>query len=73
MTKREKIALAYWYERQPQARAAVWNTKHSAGLGLFAHYISWKFLGGRAGWKKPLSALVFWVTVAIYAFRTRKL
>lgn len=76
MNKREAIALALWYERQPQARAAIWNTRHGGPewlIRLFAHYISWKFMGGRAGWKKPLSAVAFWLTVALYAFRTRKL
>lgn len=77
MNKRETIALAYWYERQSQSRAAIWNTKHSQQpvwlKRQFAGYISWKFMGGPAKWwRKALTATFFFFTCAVYAWHCRK-
>ena len=76
MNKRETIALAFWYERQPHARAAVWNTRHSQQpvwlKRQFAGYISWKFMGGPAAWwRKALTAVAFYLTCALYSIYCR--
>lgn len=77
MTKRDRIALALWHERQPRVRAAVWNTLHPRfprwAQAQFARYVSWRFMGGHARWhQKILPALAFWLTLAIFAWLCRK-
>lgn len=77
MNKRETIALAFWYERQSQARAAIWNTKHSQlPVWLkkpFAGYISWKYMGGPVTlWRKLFTSIFFYLTCAVYSWHCRK-
>lgn len=74
MTKRDRIALALWYERQPQAQGAIWNTRHPKWplwlQILFAGYISWKLMGGGASWyRKAVTFVAFWVTVRVMSFK----
>lgn len=77
LNKRETIALSYWYERQPSARASIWNTRHSQQpvwlKRQFASYISWKYMGGPAKWWAKAATWVFFIlTSAVYAWHCRK-
>jgi len=73
MTKRDKIALAFWYERQPIQQAAVWNTRHAQWpiwlqLGV-ARYMSWKYMGGAEKWYRKLwHFYIFHFTVFVFKF-----
>lgn len=76
MNKRDMIALALWYERQPLERAAIWNTRHRQQpvwlKRQFAGYMSWKYMGGSASWwRKALTAAAFYLTCALYDFYCR--
>ena len=77
LNKRQSIALAFWYERQPHGRAAIWNTKHrqqpSWLLRQFAGYVSWKYMGGPSTWwNRLVTSIFFYLTCALYAWHCRK-
>lgn len=77
MTKRDTIALAYWYECQSLQRAAIWNTRHPQQpvwlKRRFAGYVSWKYMGGPSKWwQRAVTAVFFFLTCAIYAWHCRK-